>query len=207
MHHKTPSNLSQESFSVSRRQKETLNGHRALTLWLTGLSAAGKSTIARYLEELLHRNGIRTLMLDGDNTRIGINKDLDFSPQGRQENIRRVAEIAKLVNEAGVVAIACFISPMRSDREMAKQVIGSDSFIEVFIDAPLETCIERDPKGLYKKALRGEIGEFTGISAPYEAPLQPQLHIVTVDMGPSASAQEIWQWLSLEKKLAIQQAG
>lgn len=197
-------NLSKESFSVSRIQKEKLNGHKAVTLWLTGLPAAGKSTIARHLEEILHNKGIRTLMLDGDNTRMGINKDLDFSVEGRKENIRRVAEIAKLLNEAGVVTIACFISPMRSDREMAKEIIGSDAFIEIFINTPLDVCIKRDPKGLYQKAIKGEIGEFTGISAPYEPPLQPQLEITTSDTEANASANGISEWLFTNKKLLIE---
>jgi adenylyl-sulfate kinase len=187
--------LTAESFAVSRQQKEILNGHRSFTLWLTGLSASGKSTIARHLEERLHNDGIRTFMLDGDNTRMGINKDLDFSPGGRQENIRRVAEVAKLMNDAGVVVIACFISPMGIDRAMAKQVIGNDSFFEVFIDAPLDVCKERDPKGLYKKAIAGEIKEFTGISAPYEPPMEADYHLHTEKETAEYSAGELYKWV------------
>jgi adenylylsulfate kinase len=194
-------NLTAESFAVSRQQKEGLNGHRSFTLWLTGLSASGKSTIARYLEERLHKDGIRTFMLDGDNTRMGINKDLDFSPEGRKENIRRVAEIAKLMNDAGIVVIACFISPMVIDRAMAKQIIGENSFIEVFVDASLDVCKERDPKGLYKKAIAGEIKEFTGISAPYEAPLAADIHIETNIISAIRSSGEVYEWLKLKKYL------
>ncbi len=198
-----PPNLTAESFSISRQQKEQLNGHKAFTLWLTGLSASGKSTIARLLEEKLHATGIRTVVLDGDNTRMGINKDLNFSPEGRTENIRRVAEIAKLMNDAGVVSIACFISPLISDRQMAKQIIGEESFIEIFINAPLEVCIQRDPKGLYKKALAGEIKEFTGISAPYEVPVQPDLSLTTNSVDPKDSAEDIFTWVQAHKKLSL----
>ncbi len=198
-----PSNVTPERLAISRNQKELLNGHRSFTLWLTGLPAAGKSTIARHIEELLYAKGIRTIMLDGDNTRLGINKDLDFSPAGRQENIRRVAEIAKLMNEAGVIAIACFISPMAADRQMAKQIIGEDSFIEVFIDTPLDVCISRDPKGLYKRALNGEIQSFTGISAPYEPPASPDIHISTGHVQPPEAAKEVSAWIMTRKKLDI----
>jgi adenylyl-sulfate kinase len=196
-------NLTTETFIVSREQKETLNGHSAITLWLTGLSASGKSTIARLLEEKLYKQAIRTIILDGDNTRLGINKDLDFSPEGRTENIRRVAEIAKLMNDAGVVVIACFISPLIADRQMAKQIIGSDSFFEVFIDASLEVCIQRDPKGLYKKAVSGEIREFTGISAPYESPTNADIKIKTAEHNPIESANELLNWLQLKTLLSL----
>jgi adenylyl-sulfate kinase len=203
MHSSIPLNLTAEVFAVSQQQKESLNGHKAFTLWLTGLSASGKSTIARHLEEMLYEKGIRTIMLDGDNTRMGINKDLDFSPGGRHENIRRVAEIAKLMNEAGVVTIACFISPTKTDRQMAKEIIGGHSYIEVFVDAPLDVCMRRDPKGLYKKALSGEIKDFTGISAPYEIPGEAHIHISTVDIAPSVSAGQVYQWLTGNNMLSL----
>lgn len=195
-------NLTTEIFAVSRSQKEMLNGHKAITLWLTGLSASGKSTIARLLEEQLHKQGIRTIILDGDNTRLGINKDLDFSPAGRTENIRRVAEIAKLMNDAGIVTIACFISPMIADRQTAKEIIGDASFIEVFIDASLEVCIHRDPKGLYKKAVAGHIKEFTGISAPYEAPTHPDIRLETTAHNSTESVNELLTWLRSKKLLS-----
>lgn len=202
--HKPLLNLTAEPFSVSRTQKEKLNGHKAFTLWLTGLPASGKSTIARHVEELLYQQQVRTITLDGDNTRLGINKDLDFSAEGRHENIRRVAEISKLMNEAGVAVIACFISPKSADRKMANEIIGTDSFIEVFTDASLETCIKRDPKGLYKKAISGEISNFTGISDLYEIPANPDIHLSTDNITASSSAKKITDWLTLNKRLVIQ---
>lgn len=196
-----PSNLRAEEFSVSRKQKEQLNNHKALTLWLTGFSASGKSTIARLLEETLYTNRISTIVLDGDNTRMGINKDLDFSPKGRTENIRRVAEIAKLMNDAGVVVIASFISPLIADRQMARQIIGEHSFFEVFIDAPLSVCMDRDPKGLYKKAVAGAVKDFTGISAPYEAPTNPDIRIETTVHNPTESVNQLLTWLQSKRLL------
>jgi adenylyl-sulfate kinase len=196
-------NLTSEPSAVSRQQKEALNGHKAFTLWLTGLSASGKSTIARMLEERLHHKNVRTMILDGDNTRMGINKDLDFSPAGRHENIRRVAEIAKLMNGAAVVVIAGLISPMAIDRAMAKQIIGEDCFIEVFVDASLEVCKQRDPKGFYKKAMAGEIKDFTGISAPYEMPAHPDIHVVTTSVAVTRSADEVCSWLQQKNYLSF----
>lgn len=172
-------NLIAESFLVTREQKEQQNGHRAFVVWLTGLSGSGKSTIARNLEKELFQKGIHTLILDGDNTRMSINRDLDFSAIGRQENIRRVAEIAKLLNDAGIVVITAFISPYKADREAAKIIIGIDNFMEIFVDTPLDVCMSRDSKGLYKKALAGEISDFTGINSPYERPLYPLLSVDT----------------------------
>lgn len=171
--------LTQELFSISRKQKEQLNGHGSFVLWFTGLSASGKSTIARVLEQKLFLQGLRTIILDGDNTRIGINKDLDFSDQGRKENIRRVAEIAKLMNDAGVIVIASFISPFEEDRLLAKEIIGEKFFIEVYVDANLQTCIARDPKGLYLLANQGKIKNFTGINSPYQIPTDPAIHLDT----------------------------
>jgi adenylyl-sulfate kinase len=171
--------LTQELFSISRKQKEQLNGHGSFVLWFTGLSASGKSTIARVLEQKLFLQGLRTIILDGDNTRIGINKDLDFSDQGRKENIRRVAEIAKLMNDAGVIVIASFISPFEEDRLLAKEIIGENFFIEVYVDANLQTCMARDPKGLYLLANQGKIKNFTGINSPYQIPTDPAIHLDT----------------------------
>ncbi len=188
--------LARESFLVSRQDKEKLNGHQAFVLWFTGLSGSGKSTIARMLEKRLFDTGIRTAILDGDNTRMTINHDLDFSSAGRHENIRRVAEMAKLLNDAGVVVITSFISPFENDREMARKIIGSDCFKEIFIDATLEICIERDTKGLYKKALNGEIPDFTGISSPYERPQKPNLILSTSNDLPEESVTQIFEWLS-----------
>jgi adenylylsulfate kinase len=188
--------LAKESFLVSRQDKEKLNGHKAFVLWFTGLSGSGKSTIARMLEKRLFDAGIRTAILDGDNTRMTINHDLDFSTAGRHENIRRVAEVAKLLNDAGVVVITSFISPFENDREMARKIVGSDSFKEIFIDATLEICIERDTKGLYKKAINGEILDFTGINSPYEQPQTPNLIVPTSSDLPEESVNRIFEWLS-----------
>jgi adenylylsulfate kinase len=188
-------NLARESFLVTRQDKERLNRNKAFVIWLTGLSGAGKSTIARKLELQLFNAGIRTAILDGDNTRMTINRDLDFSASGRRENIRRVAEMAKLFNDAGVVVITSFISPFADDREMAKEIIGNEFFKEIFIDASLEVCIARDAKGLYKKALNGELKDFTGISSPYEQPLNPALVVPTNQSLPGESVNHIFKWL------------
>jgi adenylylsulfate kinase len=188
-------NLAAESFLVTREQKEALNRQKSFVIWLTGLSGAGKSTIARYLEVELYKTGIRTLILDGDNTRMSINRDLDFSFAGRQENIRRVAEMAKLLNEAGVVVITAFISPFEADRAQARTIIGEDCFIEVFVDTPLDLCMERDTKGLYQKAINGELSDFTGVSSPYETPDNPQISVLTKDKSPEESMMQIVSWL------------
>jgi len=196
-------NLAKELFLVSRQQKEALNGQKAFVIWLTGLSGAGKSTIARSLEVSLFNNGTRTLILDGDNTRMSINRDLDFSALGRQENIRRVAEMAKLLNDAGVVVITAFISPFKADREMAKAIIGEDCFVEVFIDSPLEVCIERDTKGLYRKALNGELKDFTGISSPYEVPENPILNVNTDSQRLDESVENILSELFKDRLIKV----
>lgn len=188
-------NLTDEFFLVSRQQKEALNNQKAFVVWLTGLSGSGKSTIARNLEVLLFEAGIRTLILDGDNTRKSINSDLDFSNTGRKENIRRVAEMAKLLNDAGVVVITAFISPFAEDRQLAKGIIGDDCFVEVFVDTSLECCITRDAKGLYKKAINGKIDNFTGISSPYEIPENPNLRLQTENQKPKETAQTVFSWL------------
>jgi len=188
-------NLATESFLVTRKQKEALNRQKSFVVWLTGLSGAGKSTIARYLEVTLFKSGLRTLILDGDNTRMSINRDLDFSAAGRKENIRRVAEMAKLLNDAGVVVITAFISPFLKDRIQAKAIIGTACFVEVFVDAPLEVCMERDTKGLYQKAISGEVSDFTGISSPYETPDNPQITVLTKDLSPEESVRQIATWL------------
>ena len=193
--------LVRQDFIVSRRQKEELNGVKSFVLWLTGLSGAGKTTIAKELEEKLYERKLRTIILDGDNTRMGINSDLDFSAQGRRENIRRVAEISKLMNDAGVIVIASFISPYAADRWMARNIIGKENFLEVFVDAPLKVCIERDTKGLYQKALTGELNQFTGIDSPYEAPVYPALHIETAKQSKEASVLTILQSLINDNRI------
>jgi bifunctional enzyme CysN/CysC len=165
---------------VSPEERERLFGHRPVTVWLTGLSGSGKSTLAYALEKRLTDAGHACFVLDGDNVRHGLNQDLGFSADDRAENIRRVAEVAKLLNDSGLIVITSFISPFRADRTGAKEIIGADRFSEVFVDAPIEVCEQRDPKGLYAKARTGEVQEFTGVSSPYEPPESPA---VIVDTG------------------------
>lgn len=185
---------------ISQADRERLLGQRAVTIWLTGLSGSGKSTVAYAVEQELAGAGHLAYVIDGDNVRHGLNRDLGFSPNDRKENIRRVAEVASLLNEAGVIVISSFISPYEEDRQSAGKIIG-DGFMEVFVDAPIEICESRDPKGLYKKARAGEIGEFTGISAPYEAPSKPDLHLRTDQMTPEESATKILEFLREGGKL------
>lgn len=164
---------------LSRAQREQMSGQRALLVWLTGLSGAGKSTLAHALEARLHAQGRRSVVLDGDNIRLGLCADLDFSAAGRQENLRRVAEVAKLFIDAGMITIAAFISPMRADRQMVRQIVGPENFLEVQVQCPLAVCESRDVKGLYRRARAGEIKDFTGVSAPYEPPITADLILDT----------------------------
>ncbi len=168
---------------VESEDRARLLGQRPITLWLTGLSGSGKSTLAYALEKRLMEEGHACFVLDGDNVRHGLNRDLGFSPDDRAENIRRVAEVAKLFNEAGLIVITSFISPYRRDRQTARETIGDDRFLEVFVDAPLAICEARDPKGLYRKARAGEIAEFTGVSSPYEPPEAPELHLDAAELS------------------------
>ncbi|ALB67966.1 adenylyl-sulfate kinase [Cronobacter dublinensis] len=162
---------------VTAAQREQLHGHRGAVLWFTGLSGSGKSTVAGALEEALHQLGVSTYLLDGDNVRHGLCSDLGFSDDDRKENIRRVGEVAKLMVDAGLVVLTAFISPHRAERQMVREQLGAGRFIEVFVDTPLEVCEARDPKGLYKKARAGELRNFTGIDAVYEAPQTPEIHL------------------------------
>ena len=166
-------NVHRQALSIARQDRERLNGHQGKVIWFTGLSGSGKSTLANALEKELHTQGKRTYILDGDNIRQGLNKDLGFTDADRVENIRRVAEVAKLMMDAGMIVMTAFISPFRAEREMAKELIGAENFIEVFVDTPLEVCEQRDPKGLYKKARSGQLPNMTGINSPYEPPLKP----------------------------------
>jgi adenylylsulfate kinase len=181
--------------AVTRDDRTQLNGHRGCTVWLTGLSGAGKSTIAVDLEKRLLERGVRTYILDGDNIRHGLNKNLGFSPEDRTENIRRIGEVAKLFTDAGLVAVTAFISPYRADRDQVRALMQPGDFIEVFIDCPVEVCEQRDVKGLYKKARAGEIKEFTGVSAPYEAPEKAELVINTAGQSVEESAKQIVAYL------------
>jgi len=165
--------------TVTRARREAQNGHRGAILWFTGLSGAGKSTLSHAVEEELHQHGCHTFVLDGDNVRHGLCGDLGFSAQDRIENIRRVGEIAKLFMEAGIIVLTAFISPFRTDRERVRGMVEHGDFIEIYCDSPIEVCESRDIKGLYKKARAGQIAEFTGISSPYEIPVNPELIVDT----------------------------
>ena len=185
--------------AITRVERERLNGHRGFTLWFTGLSASGKSTLAAATEEALYERGCHTYILDGDNIRHGLNKNLDFSHEDRTENIRRIGEVANLFRDSGIINLVAFISPYRADRQAARELSNGDSFIEVFVDCPVETCEQRDPKGVYKKARGGIIKEFTGISAPYEAPKNPEIHLHTDKVTVENCVQSILEYLIKQK--------
>lgn len=172
-------NTVRQDYAITKTDREKRNGHRSFLLWFTGLSGSGKSTLANLIEIELHKKGLSTFTLDGDNIRQGINKDLGFSPADRTENIRRIAEIAHLMVDAGVITLAAFVSPYAKDRAEIKQIVGADNVFEIYINTSLEECERRDVKGLYKKARAGEIENMTGISAPYEAPVNADLEVVT----------------------------
>jgi adenylylsulfate kinase len=180
---------------LDRQQRQNFLGQKSKVIWMTGLSGSGKSTIAQALERSLFENGHFAQVLDGDNIRSGINNNLGFSLEDRTENIRRIAEVAKLYLNSGVIVICTFISPTREIREFAKQIIGESDFIEIFVDAPIEVCEQRDVKGLYQKARRGEIKDFTGIDSPYEAPTQPDLVIKTGETSLESSTAQIMDYL------------
>jgi len=188
-------NTVRHDYKVTKTDRETLHGHRSFLLWFTGLSGSGKSTLANLVEVELHKQGLSTFSLDGDNIRQGINKDLSFAPEGRTENIRRIAEIGNLMVDAGVVTLAAFVSPYREDRENIKAIVGAENFIEIYVNTSLEECERRDVKGLYKKARAGEIKNMTGISAPYEAPLHPDLEIKTDHEPIETSVQTILDFI------------
>jgi bifunctional enzyme CysN/CysC len=190
-------NIHWQAVEVDKAARSRLNGHKPCVLWLTGLSGSGKSTIANLIERRLHALGVRTYLLDGDNVRHGLNKDLGFTATDRIENIRRIGEVAKLMVDAGLVVITAFISPFRSERHLARQMLQADEFIEIFVDAPLEIVEQRDPKGLYKKARRGELKNFTGIDSPYEIPAAPELHIETQNHSAEEAANRIFEYLQL----------
>ncbi len=171
------SNISWHSLKVTRSDREKIKNHKGVCIWFTGLSGSGKSTLANELELQLNKIGIHTYLLDGDNIRHGLNKNLDFSSEGRRENIRRIGEVAKLFVDAGIVIITAFISPFREDRENVRNLLKKNEFIEIYVECDLDTCEIRDPKGLYKKARLGEIKDFTGISSPYEIPINSEFVI------------------------------
>lgn len=188
-------NITRPGWRVTRADREALNGHRGVTVWLTGLSASGKSTVAMLVDQILVGRGVHAAVLDGDDVRHGLNRDLGFSPSDRQENIRRVGEVCRLFTQAGLVNVSAFISPYREDRDRSRGMQAAGDFIEIFVDCPLAVCESRDPRGLYRRARAGEIREFTGISAPYEPPEQPELVLQTERESPEESAARVVGYL------------
>jgi bifunctional enzyme CysN/CysC len=188
-------NIQWQGLDVDKAAHAALNGHRPCVLWLTGVSGAGKSTIANLVEQRLFAEGVHTCVLDGDNVRHGLCRDLGFSAADRDENIRRVAEVAKLMVTSGLVVIVAFISPFRAEREAARGLFEPDEFVEVFVDVPLAVAEARDPKGLYRKARAGEIEGLTGIDAPYEHPEAPELHLDTASLSEQAAAEAVLEHL------------
>jgi adenylylsulfate kinase len=195
-------NISRVQLQITRTQRETALGQRGVTVWFTGLSASGKSTVAMYVDQLLTERGKHCCVLDGDNVRFGLNRDLGFSPEDRNENIRRIGEVAKLFTQAGIVNLTAFISPYRFDRDRNREIQEPRDFVEVFVDCPLGVCERRDPKGLYAKARAGLIPEFTGVSAPYEPPLKPELVLHTDRESEEESALAVVEYLESRGYLA-----
>lgn len=189
------SNVFQQEYHVVKADRQKLHKHNSFLLWFTGLSGSGKSTLANLVEVKLHELGVSTFTLDGDNIRHGINKDLGFSEEGRGENIRRIAEISNLMVDAGVIALAAFVSPYLKDRALIKEIVGAENFIEIFVNTSLEECERRDVKGLYKKARAGQIKNMTGIDAPYEAPIKPDLEIITEVLSKEESVKTIVNYI------------
>jgi bifunctional enzyme CysN/CysC len=188
-------NIHRQHHAVDKAARAALNHQKPRIVWFTGLSGSGKSTIADLVEKSLHAQGMYTMLLDGDNLRHGLNRDLGFTEADRVENIRRVGEVAKLFVEAGLVVICCFISPFESERAMVRGLVEQEEFVEVFVDVPLQECIKRDPKGLYKKALAGELQNFTGVTSPYQAPEAWEIRIDGMKDSAEAAAEQITAWL------------
>ncbi|MFX3624587.1 MAG: adenylyl-sulfate kinase [Ectobacillus sp.] len=191
----------QYQFAITKQDRQRLHGHKSYILWFTGLSGSGKSTIANAVENELYKLNISTYTLDGDNLRTGLNGDLGFSPADRKENIRRIGEVAKLFVDAGVVVLATFISPYKSDRETIRNSMNEGEFIEIYVDCTLETCEKRDPKGLYKKARSGEIKDFTGISSPYEKPENPEIILDSNQFSVQECALQVIDFLKAKQYL------
>ena len=194
-------NIIPHTYNISKKDRIKSNGHSSFLIWFTGLSGSGKSTIANVVEQELYKLGVKTYTLDGDNIRKGINKDLSFSPDDRTENIRRIAEIANLFIDAGVVVLAAFVSPYKKDRDNIKNIVKDVNFVEIYINTSVEECERRDVKGLYKKARTGEIKNMTGISAPYEAPENPDIEIKTEEETVDKAVQRILEFLKPKLKL------
>ena len=194
-------NIIRHTHPISKSDRLKNNGHQAKVIWLVGLSGSGKSTLAGNIETVLHQKGYKTYLLDGDNVRLGLNNDLGFSSKDRTENIRRIAEVARLFNEAGIIVLSAFISPLESDRNQARELIGVENFIEIFVHCPLHICEKRDVKGLYAKARKGLLPNFTGIDAPFENPRQPDLTISTEAEAPAASLKKLLDFIEPKLKL------
>jgi adenylylsulfate kinase len=184
-------NIVKHDYTVDQNSRSKLKKHKSLLLWFTGLSGSGKSTIANCVEQALHEKGIHTYTLDGDNVRKGLNNNLSFSPEDRTENIRRIAETAKLMMDAGLVVLAAFVSPYKKDRDNIRTIVGSENMVEIYINTSVEECERRDVKGLYKKARAGEIKNMTGISSPYEAPENPEIEIHTEKVNVEKATEHI----------------
>ena len=195
-------NIFKHSYSVNQDSRKKLKQHQSFLLWFTGLSGSGKSTIANCVEQELYKNSIHTYTLDGDNIRKGLNSDLSFSPEDRSENIRRIAETAHLMIDAGLVVLAAFVSPYKSDRDRVRNIVGTDNMVEIYINTSVEECERRDVKGLYKKARKGEIKNMTGISAPYESPLNPDIQINTEEVTIIDATKQIINFIN--PKLILQ---
>ena len=187
-------NVVAQHLSVSTADRERLMGQRGCVLWFTGLSGSGKSTLANALDAELNGRGIKTVLLDGDNVRHGLCGDLGFSADDRHENLRRIAEVAKLMADTGLVVLTAFVSPYRSDRDRARAIVGPERFAEIYVDAPVEVCATRDVKGLYAKAQAGLITDFTGVNSPYEAPLAPELTVASGSEPLTQSAAHVLKW-------------
>lgn len=194
-------NIFDQSYQVSVQERRKANGHNSFLLWFTGLSGSGKSTIANKVEEALYSKGIKTYTLDGDNVRKGLNSDLGFSPEDRAENIRRIAETASLMIDAGLVVLAAFVSPYKKDRENIRNIVKDVNFVEIYVNTSIEECERRDVKGLYKKARAGEIKNMTGISAPYEAPINPDIEIFTEKESVEDAVKKIMEVITSKLKL------
>ena len=184
-------NIHRQPLLISKAERAALTKQRPAIVWFTGLSGAGKSTIANIVEQRLHAGGHHTMLLDGDNVRHGLNRDLGFTEADRVENIRRVGEVAKLMVESGLLVLCSFISPYRAERDMVRSLVEPGEFVEVYVDTPIEDCIERDPKGLYAKAKAGQLMNFTGIDAPYEPPVTPEIHLRTIGLAPELLAEQV----------------
>lgn len=191
-------NITYHNHHISKEQRLSIKNQKSCILWFTGLSGSGKSTIANAVEVRLNRLKKHTYLLDGDNVRLGLNRDLSFSDNDRVENIRRIGEVSKLFVDAGIIVLVAFISPFRKDRQIVKDLVDSGEFIEIFVDTPLEICKSRDPKGLYKKAIKKEIENFTGISSPYEIPIKADIHLKTDKTSVDESVEKVISYLKVK---------